>query len=337
MKANHSFAPGSRLLLIGLMVGILGMMAACNTTSQQVTSNAAIQNSSSGVVSTVLPTPVGTPQGIMAPTPGPRKPLGNASPEEVGQAAIAFAFEERRVISGTPQVLLARSVTLQEVGNLGLGQSSFGSSEQPPLMLVILKGDFNKEVSFGGYQRSELCLLIKGRPSSCPAPKHYQYIGYVYDLWASAPTIFMQSKDGSIFRQALNDPSLPTDETPLSTPQQNHMSSGGPNLLHYGDTAIGEPSEGKLVHQGYAGVGHYLAYTGIDKHNDMDNQPADPNRLYATVSWNWNSPTGGQEYVAANKQALPQVAAQGGQVEVSWCSRIICRSNSSAPLCRSTD
>jgi hypothetical protein len=185
-------------------------------------------------------------------------------------------------------------------------------------MLIILKGDFSSSADlFAPLIEEKPCTIGLGGVNNCPEPKHYQYIGYVYDLWASAPTIFMQSKDGSIFRQALNDPSLPTDETPLSTPQQNHVSSGGPNVLHYGDTAIGEPAEGKQIHAGNIGAASYKAYTGIDKHNNMDNQPADPTRLYATVSWAWNSPTGGQDYVAANNQALPQVAAQGGQVEVS--------------------
>ncbi len=319
MKISPHWNLAPKLLLTSTLLAMLVTIAACNTAAQPDASSAAVQNNSSGVSSAALPAPMETvTNAVPSPTQiPPRKPLGAASPEGVGQAAIAFAYEERRVLSGTPQVLLARPITLEELGNLGLGWSSFGSIEQPPLMLVILKGDFSKAISFGGFQRSEPCLLIKDQPSSCPEPEHYHYIGYVYDLWAGMPTIYMQSKSGGIFKQALNDPSLPY-EAPLSTPENRHTLPSGSNAFHYGDSPPGgEPAEGKLIREAGFGAGRYSAYIGINKHNDADGKPADPNRIYATLSWNWDSPSGGLDYVAANKKLMPQVAAQGGQVEVS--------------------
>ncbi len=317
MKADVTQKPGLTWLLAVILVASLVSILAYATSNQSKASDAAVQSSSVGAVSASLPTPVGTVTYAM-PTLAPPPSLINASPAEIGHTAIAATYASKRVVSGKPQAVLVRPVTLEQLGEMGLGWTHFSTAEEPPLMLVILKGDFSSSANlFAPYVEVTPCPLGLGGIKNCPEPEHYHYVGYVYDLWASVPSIFMQSKDGSIFRQALNDLSLPNDESPLNPPGYKPASSGGLSVLHYGDTGIGEPSEGKVVHQGYTGAAHYIAYSGINHHNDMDNQPADPNHLYATVAWNWNAPTGGQDYIAANNRLLPQVAAQGGQVEVS--------------------
>jgi hypothetical protein len=144
--------------------------------------------------------------------------LASASPQEVGQIALARAKTDFPVRSGTPRVVLSRTVTDAALPAMGLPSTNFASIEQPPLTLVILKGDFG----FGEHAAL----------SRTASSEHFQYIGYVFDLWAGEPALTIASPDGGVFRTALNDPTLPVVPAvavaPLATPAAR---------LHYGAVA----------------------------------------------------------------------------------------------------
>ena len=146
----------------------------------------------------------------------PPRPLVGASPEEVGQAAKDYTAGQFKVLSGTPTVLLARPVTKEDLPKLGLPEIGFSASEDPPLMLVALKGDF--DVS---------SLQMSGGAS----PWKVGYIVYVFDLKAGMPTLTLVSPRGGTFRTLLNDPTLPEDtaQTP-NTAQNTNQPTEDPNI-----------------------------------------------------------------------------------------------------------
>ncbi len=72
--------------------------------------------------------------------------LTNASEEEVGQHALAQVQEDFVVRGGAPRVLLARRVTRDDLPALDLPHIPKVVIEEPPLMLVIIKGDFGPPV-----------------------------------------------------------------------------------------------------------------------------------------------------------------------------------------------
>lgn len=142
------------------------------------------------------------------PSPGPqfvRHSLANATSEEIGQEALSYVHNDFDIRSGTPKIVLSRSVTEDDLPGLGLGRVSFGASVHPPLALVILKGDFGQGHFLG---------------TGVSATDQFIYVAYIYDLWAGAPTSTIASKDGGIFRQALGDSTLPIVPTiPAGPPQ----------------------------------------------------------------------------------------------------------------------
>ncbi len=72
--------------------------------------------------------------------------LTNASAEEVGQHALAQVRQDFVVRGGAPRVLLARRVTRDDLPALDLPHIPKVVIEEPPLMLVIIKGDFGPPV-----------------------------------------------------------------------------------------------------------------------------------------------------------------------------------------------
>jgi hypothetical protein len=155
--------------------------------------------------------------------------LSKLSPNEVAQVALDYTKASGYVNSGTPQVALARSVNNDELLKLDLDTIPFSTIEQPPLVLVILKGDF---------------MVNMPRAVANNGPRPAQYIGYVYDLWAGLPTLTITAPHGGVFRKALNDPSLP-DDNPAAPQKPNPgafaPANGGvtntPPTLHYGEVA----------------------------------------------------------------------------------------------------
>ena len=142
--------------------------------------------------------------------------LKGATPAQVGQFAVQYALAQGAVRSGKPQVLLSRSVKRSDVSALGIACMGGSSTiEEPPLVLVIMKGDFR--LKGGG-----------GSSHALVAP----YLAYVFDVWAAEPMLTSASTDGAKFRQALNDPSLPANpDGVLSCPTDVPSTQ----TLHYGD------------------------------------------------------------------------------------------------------
>jgi hypothetical protein len=144
-----------------------------------------------------------------------------SSDEEIRQAALATVRSEFVIRSGTPRVLLVRSVTQSDLPALGLGRVDFASVEKPPLMLVIIKGDFGS------------CNCPSIISDEARSKMRARYVGYLFDLWDGGAFWMLASSDGGAFRIALNDPSLPIVPTIPIPPTQAPLSPP----LHYGDVA----------------------------------------------------------------------------------------------------
>jgi len=270
----------------------------------------------------MLPTPAGTPgqdeinaqaTKIALRVLATPVSLVNKSPEEIAQKAVEFARQHGTIRSGEPQVLLTRPVTLDQLTALGLGKHESETIEQPPLVMVILKGDFSPFPKPGAGESAS-----PSQPPSQADANRITYVAYVYNLWGGTPTIIQESTDGGVFKKALNDPTLP--DVPSLSPLDDPKHDSQPRVakvLHYGDTGIGEPISGQAIHKASFGAWDYLAKLGVVNVLDTDGTVINPNQIYVMVGHNWNSPTGTQDYIAANKQMLPHLATQGGQVEIS--------------------
>ncbi len=151
--------------------------------------------------------------------------LGNASPAEMADYAIRFAINNHEAVQVTPSVLLARRVTRADVAALGLGCiGETATIEEPPLTLVVLKGNFSK-----------------WSPSlQVSRPRIDHYLAYVFDQWAGLPTYWVSSPDGTGFRKSLNDPRLPVyPETESAKNSVCPTAQPTTKTLHYGDVAPG--------------------------------------------------------------------------------------------------
>lgn len=148
------------------------------------------------------------------------------TPEEVEQYALSYV-RKHLIVYGTPQVVLVRPITQPERPALGLGcPQAKVTIEDPPQTLVILKGDFDVSGAMPGIANS----LIG----------HVSYVAYIFDHWAGNYTTYISSRNGEVFRIALNDPTLPADgpegesaNTPLVCPTDIPY----PVTRHYGDFA----------------------------------------------------------------------------------------------------
>jgi hypothetical protein len=128
--------------------------------------------------------------------------LAGKSPQEIAEYAVEHFVPSFLYSTGTPEIILASEVTREELPQIGLGcLPDNGSSEEPPYVLVILRGDF------GGVNM----------PKAVPPPPdaHYLYAAMVIDVWAPGPTVLITSATGGEFRTALNDPSLPKMDNPF--------------------------------------------------------------------------------------------------------------------------
>jgi hypothetical protein len=122
---------------------------------------------------------------------------------QIGSYAVAYGAPEVRVLGGTPQILMVRSVTAAEIPALGIGTPP-QLAGSPPLCLVVLGGDFD----------------VSGlEPDVAPTTWHstVAYIAYVFDLQAGMAAMTATSWRGGEFRTLLNNPNLPAD-TPMTTP-----------------------------------------------------------------------------------------------------------------------
>lgn len=143
--------------------------------------------------------------------------------EEIEKFAVSYMVDSGQAVSDTLEVLLARPVTWQQLGELGFGCGREGDAmEEAPWALFIFKGDLRP--SFPGMERG-------GR-------REIKYAAYIFDLWAAVPTYVAASETGIGFGTVLNDPALVgPSETPSACPTELPRIK----TRHYGDTVPGIP------------------------------------------------------------------------------------------------
>lgn len=111
-----------------------------------------------------------------------RRSLTNASPQEVGQAALNYTLansDKFAVLSGTPQVVLTRPIKVADFPSWGFGEVGFAGNS-PPMMLVVVKGDFDTT----NFIRS-----VSAHPLTAIQRTKFQYIAYIFDLGVGLPTL----------------------------------------------------------------------------------------------------------------------------------------------------
>jgi hypothetical protein len=136
-------------------------------------------------------------------------PSIGVSPLEQDIANLALNYTKKKYTAkGTPQVLYSRTAKIADLPKLGF-EPHPGTHPDHTFLVVILKGEFDMS-------------NMPGLPPKEEASTWWQasYLGYVYnpDSKQVGPMMVAGSKTGGIFRQALNDPTLP-DENPNKSPQ----------------------------------------------------------------------------------------------------------------------
>ena len=127
------------------------------------------------------------------------KSLLNASDQAITDAALEWTRISFNVL-GTPKIVLIRSVTVEDLSELGLPEAA-GVNVGRSLKLVVIKGDFDISELRGGF-------------SSKKEKAKASYVGYIFDLEAGVPMATLTSKNGGRFRKALNQTNLPDDVQP---------------------------------------------------------------------------------------------------------------------------
>jgi hypothetical protein len=131
-------------------------------------------------------------------------------------------------VKGVPQVVLSKPSLKADLLDLGFIPGDDISADQP-LMIVILKGDFNIGVP---------CMQgVKINQNE--ERTHVKYMAYVFDVRSGEALITMSSKNGGIFRKVLNDPTLPDDYDTT-----NPTSVGISNTIPYTPKTIIRPPDG---------------------------------------------------------------------------------------------
>ncbi len=215
----EAFRRVSFLTVVTATVTLMLMLTAC-TQPNSPTAAQAVSNKSGKPFSS--PTPAGPPYEYDKATN-----LVGASTEQIAIFAQQYAKAGATVDRSEPQVLLSRFVRKEELNSLGLPCINFDTIEEPPLAVVVLRGNF-------GYG--------KLRPDGVMDLTSYKV--QVLDLWAAEATYSAGSYHGGMLRQLLNDPTLPEDfvgqNAMLSSQQLTPcQESNETKTLHYGDTLPG--------------------------------------------------------------------------------------------------
>jgi hypothetical protein len=161
-----------------------------------------------------------------------RHPLMGESNAAIGSYALSATLASVKVLSGTPQVVLVRTIHAADMPSLGLGSPPHWAGGEPPLTLVIIHGDFN---------------IIGIGPGAVPGavPPEAAYIGYIFDFddRIGMATMILTSRRGELFRIALNDPNLPSDAPNGAAPTAGSTAVAVPTprlshtVLPYGSVA----------------------------------------------------------------------------------------------------
>jgi len=181
--------------IIGV-TALLGLVMACG--SPTVTSPSS--SNSSPQVATASSTP---------------KASGSAL-DPAAQQVLDYVHNNVRILSGKPQLLLSRSVTVQDLANLNIGRWHFASGCNPGLQLVIVKGDFDMQGTI---------------PAAIPAEKGIpvKYIAFTFDRDINEIIAMAGDPGGAQVKQALNDSSLPS-ASPGTLPVPEFGGNGGASV-----------------------------------------------------------------------------------------------------------
>jgi hypothetical protein len=138
--------------------------------------------------------------------------LTGAPPEEIASEAIRRTYSLYDVRGSAPEVVYLRRVTASELPRLGLGIRPNFYGEEPPLMFVLVRGDFDMASS-----RTRAPAPV-GNSSISQA----HYVAFVYNLRTGNPIMVIPDSDGARFGAILNNPDLPgiipTDDIEAPTP-----------------------------------------------------------------------------------------------------------------------
>ncbi|MBF6612306.1 MAG: hypothetical protein IVW55_04180 [Chloroflexi bacterium] len=130
---------------------------------------------------------------------------------------------------GEPEVLFAKSVSYDEMPVLGLGcPPNFAAIEEPPLMVAIVRGEFDYRGAAPGFGQLPP-----------PTPGKKSYVMYIFDEWAGVPAAILPSENGALVKKALNDPTLPDGPEGLLPSVCPTRVPASQKYLHYGQAAPG--------------------------------------------------------------------------------------------------
>ena len=135
--------------------------------------------------------PMQPPSNLVIPAVTPAEtPLATSARElSAVDAALAFTQQALPTLSGTPKVILTRSITYKDYPKLGLGNFSPSTGSQPALQVVLLQGAFDTS-KYGMGTRLPFAAAA--------------YVVIVYDLDHKSITHITVSEKGTEIKQLLN-------------------------------------------------------------------------------------------------------------------------------------
>ena len=168
MKSRLTSAVGIIILITLMAVAFLGLSLSGGFHSIAELGSASLGYSGTSPIATPVASPMPAPSPFLSPlaTP-PSSPTPGSGPEKsVPELMLEYTQQRFPSKSGSPQVILTRSITFSEYPEFGLGHFNPGGQE-PPLELVLVKGDFDTS-NYGVGQKVGFSSV--------------NYIVYVYDL-----------------------------------------------------------------------------------------------------------------------------------------------------------
>lgn len=183
-----SFIRSAGLVVVALLAGILVVQWQQGSSSG---ASATAQRGAAPVITQLAATPT---QLAAAATPSLQAVGSPTVSDHVNQVVLDYLAATGSIRSGQPQIIYSRPVTQRQLFETNLARIRWSPDCNRPLYLVIVHGDFDISMlapGFGGQTE--------------PKP----FIGFVYDLEAETFAQIMPSRNGAIFKAALEDPSLP--------------------------------------------------------------------------------------------------------------------------------
>ena len=218
---TNTFNP--RIFSVIALIVVLTVLVGCGS------SDVASSGNSSPAIIIPSPAETGTDPTAATPvlvgTPGAlsgtfvARPLTNASLDEIKAVAMDFLLKNFGTNHETPSIVFAQFVTQEDLDNMEIDAPNFSSIETPPLAMVIFKGDLTP------------VRMLRAAAPGTPLPRGH-YAALIFELWCGCATSVSVSPDGSMFKKALNDPSIPERKLPFVKmkrlgPEEKNVHYGG--------------------------------------------------------------------------------------------------------------